>query len=102
MLNMIPESFGFLMNSTNFFFLSDTKLTELWYEKFEWFGPSPIEPDSTQAEARQADAVLAGTADDSQRHVVWHAIVHGLANGVREHAERQHCRAFYREDLASR
>ena len=39
MLN-IPDFFKFLMNSNKISWI----LTELWSEKFEWFGPSPIEP----------------------------------------------------------
>ena len=39
MLN-IPEVFEILMNSNKISWI----LTELWSEKIEWFGPSPIEP----------------------------------------------------------
>ena len=47
---MIQKSWFFLIflqNALNF----DRMLTELWCEKFEWFGPSPIEPFNSDPDA---------------------------------------------------
>ena len=83
MLN-IPEIFGF-ENSDEFkekFLNSDTMFTELSSEKFEWFGPSPIEPFNQVADhrvqvhgmegqlPRQADGHHHHTGDPEEEDVV--------------------------------